>query len=824
VDSAATNAFGELLRRHRLSAGLSQEALAERARVSTSAVGALERGNRRAPYRDTVALLADALKLTPADRRVFEEVAESTRGRRSAEASTIPVNNLPVRLTSFVGRNDEVEAIKSLLGEHRLLTVTGSGGVGKTCTSLEAAKQLLHDWPHEARFVDLSALIDGKLVASEVMTALESPLSDSADPLMSLVMRLKSRSLLLILDNCEHVIADVGALAGAVLRGCPQVKILATSRERLAIEGEHVYRLPSLSIPPAESRSVDEALTYASFQLFMDRARAIDAHFELRRDDLRMTAEICRRLEGIPLALELAATRVPALGIGFLNQQLREQVTVGIGHRGMPQRQRTMLATIAWSYNLLSEPERRLLQRLAVFRGGIPFEAVEAIGGDSDVIASLVGKSLLTSTSRDDTVRISMLESVRAFAMQELTASGEFDAAARAQATWFAAFAERNRDRWETDHGQWMREVGAEIDNARTALDWILSSARPEDLKLAVQFLPDISHFFRRAIRVGELRRWVTAVLQRIDAARQPDLAMALVPLQIYILEGREKIALAEQSLPMLERFLERDKLIFTEMAIAYEYAKRLMEKEADQMIARAFALIDNASAADTQMLVNLLQVRCGIHVFAGRTAEARLDLAEAKRRAELSVAGSEGGSLRLHWEALIEFRDGNMERAAGLLRTVVEIQRAQFTTPLHALSALVCTYLALGNVDAAVTTVEELFEAVKFEPDDVCGAILLFAPIAAMRGAPEIAARLSGFAMADHARQGATLNFMGAPAHKLLTTSLSAQLPSDRIEMLEAGGALLSVDRALEEALEALASIAASNTALQSPTARKNA
>jgi tetratricopeptide (TPR) repeat protein len=360
-----------------------------------------------------------------------------------------------------------------------------------------------------------------------------------------------------------------------------------------------------------------------------------------------------------------------------------------------------------------------------------------------------------------------------------------------------------------------MREVGAEIDNARTALDWILSSARADDLKLAVQFLPDISHFFVRAIRVGELRRWLAAVLHRIDAAEQPDLAMALVPLQLYTLEGREKIALAERSLPMLERFLEPEKLIFTEMAIAYEYAKLRMEKEADQMIARAFALTENSPAADAQMLVKLLQVRCGIHVFAGRTAEARLDLAEAKRRAELSVAGSEGGSLRLHWEALIEFRDGNMERAAGLLRTCVEIQRAQLATPLHALSALVSTYLALGDVDAAVTTVEELFEAVQFEPDDICGAILLFAPIAALRGAPEIAARLSGFAKADYARQGAALNFIGAPAHKVLATSLSTQLPSDRIELLEARGALLSVDQALEEAREALVSI----TALNAPT-----
>jgi DNA-binding XRE family transcriptional regulator len=230
--------FGELLRRRRLAKGISQETLAERARMSTSAIGALERGSRRAPYRESVALLADALGLSAGEHAEFEAAADRGRGRapRIAEPPA-PPNNLPVRLTSFVGRNDENAVIKALLTLHRLVTVTGSGGIGKTRVALAVARS---ENQREAWFVDLSRLANGAFAASAVAEVLDIPIGESAPPVNSLVNRLKTRNMLLILDNCEHVIDEAAALARAVLHTCPNSTILATSRERLALEGEQV--------------------------------------------------------------------------------------------------------------------------------------------------------------------------------------------------------------------------------------------------------------------------------------------------------------------------------------------------------------------------------------------------------------------------------------------------------------------------------------------------------------------------------------------------------------------------------------------------------
>ena len=269
--------------------------------MSTGAVGSLERGTRRAPYRETVTLLADALALSGAERTAFEQAAGRARQRLAQpEAQAAPENNIPVRLTSFIAREEELAAIKALLATRRLVTVTGSGGVGKTSAALEVARQLLDEGRQETWFVDLSPLGDGTLVVDAVGAVLGASTGAADDPATSLARKLKPRKLLLILDNCEHVVTGARALAGAILRNCPQVTILATSRERLAIEGEHVYRIPSLAVPPALPSSADEALTYASFRLFMERATALDSHFQLDRDRLRQRPRFVAGSKGFP--------------------------------------------------------------------------------------------------------------------------------------------------------------------------------------------------------------------------------------------------------------------------------------------------------------------------------------------------------------------------------------------------------------------------------------------------------------------------------------------------------------------------------------------
>ena len=291
--SRSATSFGELLKRMRLACGLSQETLAERARMSASAIGALERGARRAPYRDTVALLAAALELTDVERAELEAVADRARGRQSrTDAEPPEPPTLPTRLTSFLGRDREIAEIEALLEVRRLVTITGSGGIGKTRTAVEVAKRLLREQQSEIWFVDLSPLDDGALVAGTIAAALRIPLSQVADSARLLAAKLKARKLLLILDNCEHVIDEVARVAGPIVRGCPGVKILATSRERLAIEGERAYRLPSLPVPEKNPQSVAEACSYASFRLFMERATAIEPNLTFDATRLRASAEI----------------------------------------------------------------------------------------------------------------------------------------------------------------------------------------------------------------------------------------------------------------------------------------------------------------------------------------------------------------------------------------------------------------------------------------------------------------------------------------------------------------------------------------------------
>lgn len=809
--------FSDLLRRHRRASGISQEALAERARISAAAVGALERGDRRAPYRETVTLLADALHLLGTDRATFEAAAERNRGRRTrGEELPAPRNNLPAQLTSFVGRDDEIAAMKKLLATHRLVTLTGFGGVGKTRTAIEAAKQLLGERREETWFVDLSPLPEGRLAASTIGTVLDITVGESADPVTSLVLGLRTRKMLLLLDNCEHIIDQTAELVSTILRECPNITILATSRERLALGNEHVYRLSSLPIPPENPKTPEEAFTYASFRLFIDRASAIDAHLQLNAERLRMTAEICRRLEGIPLALELVATRLPTLGFSILNQRLREHFGIESGTRDLPNRQQTMFATVTWSYDLLGERERKLLRRMAVFRGGVLFEAAEAIGADcaapsgtaSDLLSSLVDKSFLVLTASEDATRFGMLETVRSFALQKLNECDEFAEAAQAQLQWIASFADQAEQRYrQIPLAQWFTEVGVEIDNFRSGLDWALKSGSDNNLVLAARILIGSRYFWSLTVRLREFRRWLEAVLVHIDATRHPHLASHLVSIQIWF-SGPDGLAIAARTLPMLERYLDRKKLIVTHLFIAFEYGVQQAVDEAERAISRAFALFEDDPEHDSNLLVQLLETRCGIRTRAGRTTEARTDLAEARRHADPLGMNNLHTGTQLHWEAGIEFAEGNMARAGALFEEAAEQQRAQSTSPAIVLCDLASARLVLGDVAGATAAVREALGLLRSDPENAWLAIWHLAAIAAIRGEPERAARLIGFAKAEFARRNRPPDFIEQASGEIREAFLAKQLSSDAVAMLEAVGSKLAADEAVAEGLEVLAQI----------------
>jgi len=494
---ASSSEFGTLLRRYRLAAGLSQEALAERARMSTNGIGALERGYRRTPQRDTLALLCGALALSDEQRSEFEAAATHSGSRRIRGGGAFPdgagldtfVSNLPLALTSFVGRETELEEIATLVRQHRLVTLTGTGGVGKTQTALQVGNALGDTTDGMVCFVGLASI--GNLWS--VVAAIGSTFGVQEVPprplLDTVVAYLKNKTLLLILDNCEHVITEAATAAGALLAGCPNLRILATSREPLKVAGEFGYRLPSLSIPsPDAARDIraTDAVSYGAIALFADRAQAAEHRFTLADENAPIVAGVCRRLDGIPLAIELAAARVNVLSVKALAEKLddRFRVLTG-GERTAVPRQQTMRAVIDWSHDLLEERERTLFRRLGIFVSGFTLEGAVSIGSGEeldelevfDVLGSLVDKSLVLAEPQGDAVRYRLLESTRAYALEKLAAAGERDMLADRHLRYLRdRFAElRERSRLTARRSEIVAALQTELDDVRSALDGALA-------------------------------------------------------------------------------------------------------------------------------------------------------------------------------------------------------------------------------------------------------------------------------------------------------------------------------------------------------------
>jgi predicted ATPase/DNA-binding SARP family transcriptional activator len=408
--------------------------------------------------------------------------------------------NLPAQLTSFVGREDELERVGKQLGDTRLVTLIGPGGAGKTRLALEAAAVKAPEMPDGAWFVPLAPVRDGTEIPVAVLAALGIPelvwVSDARralapPPLDRLADALASQRLLLVLDNCEHVIDAVARVAARVLADAPGVRILATSREPLGVTGETLCPVPSLPLPPPGTGAA-EATGYAAIRLFRDRAAAVRPGFIVDTDTVRPVIAICTALDGIPLAIELAAARLRSLTLTQVENRLSDRFRLlATGPRATPDRHQTLRAIVDWSWDLLSEPERIVLRRLAVFRGGATPDAAEQVCGplgppgaadrdvpgviDTDVIdvvASLVDKSLVTATG-DTNVRYRLLETMRVYADERLTESGEKEPVQAAHAAHFLALAEEAEPRLRTDEQlRWLDRLDADHDNFSAALQY----------------------------------------------------------------------------------------------------------------------------------------------------------------------------------------------------------------------------------------------------------------------------------------------------------------------------------------------------------------
>lgn len=422
------------------------------------------------------------------------------------------VQGIPAQLTSFVGRDDEMAAIPRQLEQHRMVTLTGCGGVGKTRLAGQLATTMASGLRDGAWFVDLGPVTDAEAVPVAVARVLGLPDQRTRSTADTVLEYLSSKHAMVVLDNCEHLLDECAALTTAILDGCPEVTVLATSREPIGVAGEAIWRVPSLS------------LTDAAVQLFVDRAQQVSAAFKITADEAATVAEICRRLDGIPLAIELAAARVRVLSLGDIASSLNDRFRLLTGGvRTAVRRQQTLRASVDWSYALLSEPERVLLHRLAVFMGGFDLPAAQAVAGSAelashqvlDMLSLLVDKSLVVAETASGRTRYRLLETIRQYAQEKLGESGEAETLHARHAEHYTTVAARLDNPGQSRLDTLVAETDLEFDNLQGAFTWYQDSADPEHaLNLASALTP--LWIMRR--RLTQASTWFGAILSAQEA------------------------------------------------------------------------------------------------------------------------------------------------------------------------------------------------------------------------------------------------------------------------------------------------------------------
>ena len=543
--------FGELLRQHRLAAGLTQEGLAERAGLSEHGIQKLESGATH-PYRDTAERLIRALNLSERDQAVLQIAArpkprrQQSPRRGASDTPAVSHSHLPIQATTFIARSGEIETVKKRLQDNRLITLIGPGGSGKTRLALQVACQIDNEFGDGVWLIDLAPLVDPALVPQTIASTIGIVAEPGRAALDVLTEYFQSRHALLILDNCEHLIDASAAVVDTVLQSCARVQFLATSREMLGVPGEALWRVSTLSVvdrrvtPSDDTGLVEEVCESESGRLFIDRARLVAPSFTVTPQNAHMVAQVCHRLDGMPLSIELAAARLSMLSIDQIAERLDQSFRLLTGgNRTAVRRQQTIRATIDWSYQLLSEPERNLVRRFAVFAGGWCLEAAEALAADAlqpeedvlDLLSRLVAKSMVLvdnpPETRPSAVRYRFLETIRQYAEEKLVEGGEADLVRTRHRDWYLTFAEQAMEGMEgADQKLWWDRLNLELDNLRMALNW--SASDPTKSTPLLRLAGLLGRFWALRGLASEGIRWLELALAQSPTDPSSDRARAL--------------------------------------------------------------------------------------------------------------------------------------------------------------------------------------------------------------------------------------------------------------------------------------------------------
>jgi predicted ATPase/class 3 adenylate cyclase len=765
---------------------------------------------RLAPHMTLHDLGSHRLKDLDTPEKVFQLVAPGLRETFPPLRSLdVRPHNLPHQVTSFIGRSGELEELAHRLEETRLLTLVGTGGVGKTRLSLQLGAELLERFPDGVWFVELAPISDPELVAPQTAAAVGAPVGGGRTAHDAVVAALRYRQALVIFDNCEHVSRPAAALVDAILRSAAKVHVVATSRQRLELTGEAVHRVGSLGVPePGTTLDVATALEYSAVALFVERARAATGRFELTERNVASVVEIARRLDGIALALELAAPKLAVLSPQQLAERLNERFRIlTSGNRTLLPRQQTMRALIDWSYDLLDERERKLFRRLAVFVGGWTLEAAIEICGGGDLeawdvfelLSSLVAKSLVIAETRDDEQRYRLLESTRAYARERLEQGGDDEATAARHARFYAARMRELRPLVEAmDDRAWQRAVLADLDNVRAALECTLVQER--DVRTGLELVAEL-HREGLVLQPQEASRWFELASRMVQRVHDPALAAAIF--------RRYSAMLASNGQPIALRIAAAEAAVEAATAgdpIGFADAKRLLATcvrdagrldEAGTMFQEAWELLEPHAVKAAKV---------GVLVDWASNDLKRGDLEQARRRLVESVRLARPQSMSY---ALVRTMLGEIEFAAGDVRAA----RASAQQARIAFSEL-CLRLHLGvsqcNLAAYAMALDEFEEArealaqalaiLRDSGSPIYLTIVLehCAVLAGLTGDEQASFELAGYTDTRYATLGSVREGTERRGFERLVSHLAERFGRDEVERRKRSGVQLGEDEAL--------------------------
>ncbi len=682
-----TQSFGKWLRYRRRELDLTQGELARQVGCARITLRKIEADQTR-PSKQLAGLLMEQLRVPTDERESFMHFARGGEPAKSI-TTTAPPKNLPHPISSFIGREREIADVERLIGSSRLVTLTGPGGFGKTRLAIEATSQMLDLFPDGAWFVAFAPISDSTLVYQTIASALRVRESPGISLIETLRAYLVSKNLLLVFDNCEHLIKECAQVADTLLQACPQLHILATSREALGIGGEEQYHVPSLSLPlPAETTSPGQMGKSEAVRLFVNRVALVQPAFALTVENSNLVAQICQRLDGMPLAIELAAARVRTLSIPQIAERLddRFHLLTG-GSRTAEPRQQTLMAALDWSYALLSEPERRVLLRLSIFAGGTTLEAAEAVCADQgikagevlELLSRLVDKSLVVVDNPEGgEMRYRLLETIRQYAREKLGESGEVDESRNRHLNYFVQWVEKAEPHlFHPEQFVWLNRLEADHDNIRAGLEW--SQVTVERANAGLRLAAVMGTFWK-------LRAYHTEGRMRLSAALAQPGAQQRTLTRAHALDRASALAFFQSDYSVVRALAEQNLAISRELgapgrlgvANALEILAEVATETGDYSAAPKLyeqALViyrevgDLVGIADTLKMLGWGAMRIGDY----EQAQSRLE--------EGLVACRQSGDLRQITSALaglgeLAVRRGQYERARDFLGESLDISR----------------------------------------------------------------------------------------------------------------------------------------------------